>query len=86
MQLNTLVVAEHKGDKLAASTLNTITAASALGQGEVSVLVAGTCVDTVSKAVQGVSGVSKVLTADQSGLSHQLAEPLSKLLAALHAR
>lgn len=85
-QLNTLVVAEHKDNKLAASTLNTIAAASALGTGNVSVLVAGSTLDSVSEAVQGVTGVSKVLTADQPSLSHQLAEHLSLILVYLHSR
>lgn len=85
-QLNTLVIAEHKDSKLAASTLNTIAAASALGQGDVSVLVAGSSVDSVGQSVQGVSGVHKVLVADHTDLGHQLAEPVSQLLAALHAR
>ena len=79
-------MAEHKDNKLAASTLNTIAAASALGGGDVSVLVAGSTLDSVSKAVQGVTGVSKVLTADQPNLSHQLAEHLSQILVSLHSR
>ncbi len=86
LQLNTLVIAEHKDSKLAAGTLNTIAAASALGQGDVSVLVAGSSVEPVSKAVQSVTGVHKVLLADDENLSHQLAEPLSELLVILQAR
>ena len=47
---------------------------------------AGSSVEPVSNAVQNITGVHKVLIADQDNLSHHLAEPLSKLLVALHAR
>lgn len=86
MQLNTLVIAEHKRSKLAAATLNTIAAASALGKGDLSVLVAGSGLGAISKEVQAVSGVHKVLVAEQDNLKNQLAEPLADLLAALHAK
>ena len=86
MQLNTLVIAEHKNSKLAAATLNTITAAAALGKGNLSVLVAGSGIEAISKEVQAVSGVHKVLEAEQDSLKHQLAEPLADLLAALHVK
>lgn len=86
MQLNTLVIAEHKNSKLAAATLNTIAAASALGKGDLSVLVAGSGLGAISKEVQAVFGVHKVLVAEQDSLKHQLAEPLADLLVALHTR
>ncbi|DBB04181.1 hypothetical protein WJX77_009376 [Trebouxia sp. C0004] len=85
-QLNTLVIGEHKDSRLAASTLHTITAACALGQGDVSVLVAGSSVEPVSKAVQNITGVDNVLVADHENLSHHIAEPLSDLVVALHTR
>lgn len=86
LQLNTLVIAEHKDSRLAASTLHTIAAACALGQGDVSVLVAGSSVEPVSKALQNVTGVRQVLVADHENLSHHIAEPLSELVVALHTR
>lgn len=85
-QLNTLVVAEHKNSKLAAATLNTITAATALGTGDLSVLVAGCGTESVSKQVQNVFGVHKVLVAEHTSLENQLAEPLADLLVALHQK
>lgn len=86
MQLNTLVIAEHKNSKLAAATLNTITAAAALGKGNLSVLVAGSGIGAISKEVQAVSGVHVVLEAEQDSLKNQLAEPLAELIVALHAK
>lgn len=86
LQLNTLVVAEHKNSKLAAATLNTITAATALGTGDLSVLVAGCGTESVSKQVQNVFGVHKVLVAEHTSLENQLAEPLADLLVALHQK
>ena len=86
MQLNTLVIAEHKSSKLASATLNTITAASALGKGDLSVLVAGAGIGAIIKEVQAVSGVHKVFVAEQDSLKTQLAEPLADLLVALHAK
>lgn len=80
------MIAEHKNSKLAAATLNTIAAASALGSGDLSVLVAGSGIDSVSKQVQAVSGVHKVLVAEHNTLKNQLAEPLADLLVALHAK
>ena len=80
------MIAEHKNSKLAAATLNTIAAASALGSGDLSVLVAGSGIDSVSKQVQAVSGVHKVLVAENDRLKNQLAEPLADLVVALHAK
>ena len=51
-----------------------------------SVLVAGSSVEPVSKAVQNITGVNKVLVADHEALSHHVAEPLSELVVALHTK
>lgn len=47
---------------------------------------AGSGIGAVSKDVQAVSGVHKVLVADHDRLKDQLAEPLADLLVALHAK
>ncbi|MEM6302122.1 MAG: FAD-binding protein [Pseudomonadota bacterium] len=78
--MSTLVVAEHDNGSLSPATLNTVTAASALG-GEVHVLVAGSECSAVASAAQAVAGVSKVLCADNAAYGHQLAENLSLLIA-----
>ncbi len=74
-----LVLAEHEAGALKASTLNTVTAAKALG-GDVHVLVAGSGIAAVAEAAAKVDGVAKVLTADAPAYAHHLAEPLSALL------
>jgi len=74
-----LVLAEHEAGALKASTLNTVTAAKALG-GDVHVLVAGSGIAAVAEAAAKVDGVAKVLTADAAAYAHHLAEPLSALL------
>ena len=86
MQLSTLVVAEHKNSRVANATFNTISAALALGEGKLSVLLAGNEVQAVGKELQTVPGVHQILIAEQQGLEHQLAEPFAELIAALHRR
>lgn len=61
--MSILVIAEHNNEELHASTLNTVSAASAIG-GDVHVLVAGSGSDAVASAAAQVSGVSKVLHAN----------------------
>lgn len=86
MQLNTLVVAEHKNQKLSPSTLTTISAATALGSGDVTVLVGGAAVDPVTEAAKSIAGVKNVLAAQHHELEHHLAEPWSALLTSLQAK
>ena len=80
--MSVLVLAEHEAGQLKASTLNTVTAAKALG-GDVHVLVAGSGAQAVADAAAKVEGVAKVLLADAPAFAHQLAEPLAALLVEL---
>ena len=80
--MSVLVLAEHEGGALKAATLNTVTAAKALG-GDVHVLVAGSGIGAVAEAAAKVAGVAKVLVADAPAYAHALAEPLSALLLGL---
>jgi electron transfer flavoprotein alpha subunit len=73
-----LVLAEHDNSALKPATLNTVTAAAALG--EVSVLVAGRDCRAVAEQAAAVAGVAKVLVADAAVYAHALAEPLAALL------
>jgi electron transfer flavoprotein alpha subunit len=69
-------VVEHKQGKIAASTLNTVTAASKLGH-PITALVAGSSsseTDAAAKSVAQVAGISKVLVAKHAALDHNLAE------------
>ena len=74
-----LVVADIHSGELAA-TLNTITAASKLG--DVSVLVAGQGCAAMGEAASKVAGVSKVLVADDAAYAHPLAEGMADLVVA----
>jgi len=77
-----LVIAEHNNAALGAATLNTITAAKAIG-GDVEVLVAGSGCGAVAEAAAKVDGVSKVLVADNAAYEYQLAENMGELVAEL---
>jgi len=80
--MKTLVIAEHDNATLKGATLNTVTAASAIG-GEVHVLVAGHNAGAVAQAAAHVAGVSKVLHADAASLAEGLAENLAAQVLAL---
>ena len=58
--MKTLVIAEHDNAHLKGATLNTVTAASAIG-GEVHVLVAGHNAAGAAQAAAQVAGVAKVI-------------------------
>ena len=77
-----LVIAEHDNSTLKGATLNTVTAASQMGD-EIHLLVAGADCTTVAEAAASVAGVSKVLIADNAAYEHQLAENMGKLVAEL---
>ncbi len=75
-----LVIAEHSNVALGAATLNTVSAAKAIG-GEIHVLVAGAGSDAVAQAAAKIDGVSKVLSADNAAFAHQLPENVAPLIA-----
>jgi electron transfer flavoprotein alpha subunit len=78
--MNILVIAEHDNQTLKAATLNTVAAATKLG-GAVHILVAGAGCSDVGTQAAAVSGVDKVLVADNAAYEHQLAENVSLLIA-----
>lgn len=76
---STLVVAEHNGKTVNQGTLACLTAASKIG-GEISLLVlGGNTSDVVANSVK-ISGVSKVLFANNPSLDHNLAENVTKVV------
>ncbi|OED48082.1 electron transfer flavoprotein subunit beta [Endozoicomonas sp. (ex Bugula neritina AB1)] len=77
--MTTLIVADHDNTTLSASTLNTVTAGSAL-DGDVHLLVAGSACQSVAEEAAKVAGVSKVLVADHTAYEHMLAENVSLLV------
>jgi electron transfer flavoprotein alpha subunit len=79
--MSILVIAEHDNTNLKGSTLNTITAASLL-DGEISLLIAGSNMNSVVEEAQTIDGVSKILTCDSDSYSNSIAEDLSSLIIA----
>lgn len=79
--MTVLVIAEHDNASLKGATLNTVTAAAALG--EVHVLVAGHNAAAAAQAAAQVTGVAKVLHADGPALENVLAENVAAQVLAL---
>ena len=77
-----LLIAEHDGASLKDATLKALSAASQIG-GDVHVLVAGSGVAGAAAEAATLSGIAKVLTADDASLAHQLAEPMAALIVSL---
>lgn len=80
--MTALVIAEHDHGTLKAATLNTVTAAAALG-GDVHVLVAGHNAGAAAAAAAQIAGVAKVLHADAATLAEGLAENVAAQVIAL---
>jgi electron transfer flavoprotein alpha subunit len=78
-----LVYAEHDNASLKDATLAVVTAAAQLG--EVHILVAGSGCDAAAQAAAKISGVAKVLVADDAAYAHQLAENVAPLVVELMA-
>ena len=77
-----LVLAEHDNETLKPATLNTVAAAEAIG-GEIDVLVAGKNCSGATQAASRITGVKKLLVADDEAYAHPLAEDLAKLILTL---
>ena len=77
--MSIFVIAEHDNAALKPATLSAITAAVAAGD-DVQVLVAGSGCSAVADAAAKVSGVSKVLLADNEAYANQLPENLAELI------
>ncbi|MFG1291854.1 electron transfer flavoprotein subunit alpha/FixB family protein [Xanthobacter versatilis] len=78
----TLLLAEHDNSALNGVTAKALSAAAALG-GPVHILVAGQNAKGVADAAAKLSGVEKVLLADDALYAHRLAEPLAALIVSL---
>ena len=77
-----LVIAEHDNGTIKPAVLNTITAATALGD-DVHVLVAGHGCSGAAEAAAKVAGVTKVLVADAAHYAHPIAENVAALVVPL---
>ncbi|MFB9950551.1 electron transfer flavoprotein subunit alpha/FixB family protein [Rhizobium puerariae] len=79
-----LLLAEHDNAALSDQTAKVLTAALKIG-GDVHVLVAGSGAAAVADVASKLSGVSKVLLADDAAYANCLSEPLTDLLVSLAA-
>jgi electron transfer flavoprotein alpha subunit len=77
-----LLLADHDGSHLSDHTAKTLTAAAKIG-GDVHVLVAGAGAKAAAEQAAKLSGVSKVLVAEDASLANNLAEPLAALIVSL---
>jgi electron transfer flavoprotein alpha subunit len=80
--MTTLVIAEHDNKTVKGATLNTVTAAAAIG-GDVHVLVAGANAAEAAKAAAQIAGVAKVIHADGAQLDHGPAENVASQVLAI---
>jgi len=82
--MSILVIAEHDNNNLKGATLNTVAAAKELG-GEITLLVAGSDVASVTSEAQQLNGITKILACDDNLYQNSLAEELSNLVVSLAA-
>ena len=77
--MSILVIGEHDNESLRPSTLNVVTAAKVLGD-NVDVLIAGSNCQVAAEQAATVSGVARVLMADDPALADGLAENVAPLI------
>ena len=77
-----LLLADHDNATLSDQTAKALTAASKIGS-DVHVLVAGSGAKAAAEQAAKLSGVTKVLVAEDASLANNLAEPLAALIVSL---
>ncbi len=77
--MSILVIGEHDNESLRPSTLNVVTAAKVLGD-SVDILIAGSNCQGAAEEAATVSGVARVLMADDPALADGLAENVAPLI------
>ena len=77
--MSILVIAEHDNTNLKGATLNTIAAAKEIGS-DITLLVAGSNIESVINESKQLNGVSKILSCDNDLYKNSLAEELSNLV------
>lgn len=80
--MRVLVVAEHDGKMLKASTLNTITAGCEISK-ELDVVVCGQNCDSLASDIAKINGVAKVIQLEGPSLAHLSAEACEKAIFSL---
>jgi electron transfer flavoprotein alpha subunit len=82
LEMAILLIAEHDNAALSDQTNKALTAAAQMG-GDIHVLVAGKGCKVVADAAAKLSGVKKVLLADDACLEQRMAEPFAALIVSL---
>ncbi|HEB28773.1 MAG TPA: electron transfer flavoprotein subunit alpha/FixB family protein [Porticoccus sp.] len=82
--MSILVIAEHDNNSLKPSTLNTVAAAQSIG-GDIDLLIAGVDCGGAANEAAKVSGIGRVLVADNPAYGHRLAENIAPLIAEVGA-
>ena len=77
--MSILVIAEHNNTEVKSSTLNTISAASKLGD-EIEVLVLGSNIENISKEISSYQHVSKVIFLDSEKFEYAIAENIEPVI------
>ena len=80
--MSILVIAEHNNIEVKSSTLNTISAASKLGDG-IEVLVLGSNIENISKEISSYQHVSKVIFLDSQKFEHAIAENIEPVIVSI---
>ena len=80
--MSILVIAEHDNTNLKGATLNTLAAAQEIGS-EITLLVAGSDITSVTSEAQQLNGVTKILACDDDLYKNSLAEELTNLIVSL---
>ena len=80
--MSILVLAEHNNIEVKSSTLNTISAASKLGD-EIEVLVLGSNIENISKEISSYQHVSKVIFLDSQKFEHAIAENIEPVIVSI---
>ena len=80
--MSILVIAEHNNTEVKSSTLNTISAASKLGD-KIEVLVLGSNIENISKEISSYQHVSKVIFLDSKKFEHAIAENIEPVIVSI---
>tara|TARA_B100000963_G_scaffold48292_1_gene36563 strand:+ start:3184 stop:4113 length:930 start_codon:yes stop_codon:yes gene_type:complete len=80
--MSILVISEHDNNELKGATLNTVSAAKAIG-GEIDILVAGFDCGNVAEAASQIPDINSILVADKEAYKNCLAENVGNLVTEL---
>ena len=80
--MSILILAEHNNEEVKSSTLNTISAASKVGN-DIEVLVVGSNINSLAKEIANYQYVTKVLSLDNENFEHAIAEKIDPVIVSI---